>query len=119
MSISRGCLAIALVGWLSSAASAQSADWIALSTFKGFDLAGICTGEATAAEVRIDPCNSYILGAVDALQLSGQICVDQGAYTVKTVALVRKYLKDHPESWSLHPVVIVRAALTPHYPCRK
>lgn len=94
-------------------------DWIVLSTLEGPAFVELCDGGLAVTTVQLDPCNSYILGAVDALQVSGILCVESGGYTLKAIATVRKFVRDHQERWDRHPVTIVRDALLPHYPCNQ
>jgi len=66
----------------------------------------------------MDGCVGYIIGVADALQIDRKTCHNSsGAWTLQTVAVVRKYLRDHPERWDRVPVDLVKEALVQAFPC--
>lgn len=105
-----------------AAATAHPADhYLSLSTISGGDIAQMCAQEPYSEQgVPLDPCNSYILGVADTLQLQRATCRTQSnAATLQTVAIVRRYIKDHPEEWGSHPAFIIRKALGQAFPCNR
>lgn len=64
-------------------------------------------------------CTGYIMGVADALSIAGEVCVPASdSATLQINALVRKHFNDHPESWHVHPVGLVREALVEKFPCK-
>lgn len=67
-----------------------------------------------------DPCVAYIMGVFDALSVSRAICPTLGdATTLQMVAVVRKYIRDNPESWNSSPLFLVKHPLSHAFPCRQ
>jgi Rap1a immunity proteins len=70
--------------------------------------------------LEFSPCAAYILASVDQLSMSGQVCLpSSGGGNAQNLAVVRKYLKDHPERWNQHPAVVVKQAMIASFPCRR
>ncbi|WP_395622278.1 Rap1a/Tai family immunity protein [Sphingomonas daechungensis] len=63
-------------------------------------------------------CEGYILGQTEALHNAGSICLPIGATGIQAEAVVRKYLKDHPELWDRAAWWLTKQALTSAFPCR-
>ena len=101
---------------LAMAAVGAAADkTVNLSTITGSVLAQECARNRGLA---LDTCVSYVLGVADALQLERRTCrPPSDAATLQTVAIVRKYLSDHPENWGWHPSMLVREPLMKAFPC--
>jgi hypothetical protein len=65
-----------------------------------------------------DACAGYVLGAADRLSIEGKTCLASGdSWSKMMVAVVKKYLRDHPERWSDHPLWLVERALEESFPC--
>jgi hypothetical protein len=65
-----------------------------------------------------DPCTAYILGVADSLQRERVTCrPHSSAATSQTVAIVRRYIEEHPEAWGQPAVELVRAPLVAAFPC--
>lgn len=98
-----------------AAASAPVDRTISLSTITGAMLAQECARDRGLA---LDTCVSYVLGVADALQLEHRTCRPHSdAATLQTIAIVRKYISDHPENWNWHPSALVREPLMRAFPC--
>ncbi len=113
-------LATAIVSTLValSTSAVGSTKYVRMSQVTTADLADMCKS-TIVIEVRLDPCTSYILGAVDAFQLSGKLCVDSAtSYSIVALATVRKYLYDHPEEWGSHPTFVIQSALSSKFVCK-
>lgn len=90
---------------------------IVMSTVDMATIVDVC---AKPDSLKLDTCNSYILGVADTLQLSGKTCVpSSGIATQQMIRVARKYIADHPERWATHPAFIIREALVASFPCRK
>jgi len=89
--------------------------YISLSALTGGTLAAECEHDRG---LQMDMCTSYILGVADALQISRKTCRPQSdAATLQTVTIVRRYIKAHPEKWSMSPVLLVQEPLIAAFPC--
>lgn len=96
--------------------SYASAKVVSLSTITGPVLVDVCRVDRGS---EFDSCSAYILGVADALQYSGISCIPASdAFTIQTLAIVKRYIKDNPSKWGLHASQIVRAALTSTFPCK-
>lgn len=105
-----------LLGMAAMLQSHPADKYISLSMVSGGMLAAECE---TDRGLRLDVCTSYILGVADALQISRRTCRPQSdAGTLQTVSIVRRYIKDHPEKWGMHPVFLVQEPLIRAFPCR-
>lgn len=88
-----------------------------VSSTTGAMLATEC-GKSSETSLQFDPCVSYILGVADALQLDDKTCHGRSeAWSLQTVAIVRRYIRDHPENWGWSAVALVREPLMKAYPC--
>jgi hypothetical protein len=88
---------------------------IAVSSISGAQLERECR---ESARQDMDFCSGYILGTADALQISHLTCRPHSdVATLQTVAVVRRYILDHPEQWHEHAATIVYAALVRAFPC--
>lgn len=65
-----------------------------------------------------DFCSGYILASLDRLSLEGVICPTAEGLNVRALAVVKKYIADHPERWDGHPAALVEEALVFGFPCR-
>ncbi|MFM9852571.1 MAG: Rap1a/Tai family immunity protein [Sphingomonadaceae bacterium] len=77
-------------------------------------------GAECSAEDKLEAtyCVGYILGTSDQLSIHRDVCRKQSSGgNVQTLAVVRKYLKDHPENWDRHPLWLVKQSLTEAFPC--
>ena len=90
--------------------------YLSLSTTTGAMIADECE---KSSGTLLDPCNSYILGVADTLQIDRKSCRPQSeAATLQTLTITRRYIHDHPELWGRHPSYLVRDALIGAFPCR-
>jgi hypothetical protein len=107
------------LGLACSNANAQSAGKVySFSTVPMSAITGQCGGDGEG--VTLDPCASYVLGVADALQMTDAICrPNSDIATRQTVAIVRKYVRDHPDEWATHPVILIRSALGRAFPCQR
>lgn len=105
---------------LATAAVPLTERYVSLSSVTGGVIAQLCAQEPpTSSGVPLDACNGYILGVADALQLQGITCrAVSDAATLQTVAIARRYIRDHPEEWSAHSVSMIQSALKAAYPCK-
>ena len=60
----------------------------------------------------------YVAGISDSY-FSGSKCTDQNIKLAQPLAIVTKYLNDHPEKLSLPAATLVKAALREAFPCGK
>lgn len=75
---------------------------------------------ANRDDLTLDGCVGYILGVADTLQIDSKTCHGPSdLWTRETVAVVRKYVKDHPERWNIGAQFLVRDALIQAFPCLK
>lgn len=95
----------------------QAGETISLSTVTGATLAMQCAKEPDTT-LKLDPCTSYILGVADALQLSGETCHGESdAWTLQTITIVRRYIRDNPQNWGWSAAGLVREPLMKAFPC--
>lgn len=100
--------------WIIAALASQPN--ISLSSVTGGMLADLCRVDRG---MQLDPCASYILGAADALQADRATCRPHSeAATIQTLAIVRKYIREHPENWGWSPIALVKVPLMEAFPCR-
>ncbi|WP_368039741.1 Rap1a/Tai family immunity protein [Sphingomonas bacterium] len=91
------------------ASQANAAQAYVLSDLSTFPFGQECSQENS---LKLTACAAYILGAVDELSMSHAICLPMsGGGNSQNLAVVRKYLRDHPESWDQHPAYLVRSAM--------
>lgn len=79
------------------------------------------TAEETEANRRFADsayCMGYVNGVADSLDSHQLISRPEGVTTGQTVAVVIKYMQDHPESLHLPSIVLVTNALTKAWPYR-
>lgn len=89
--------------------------YVPLSSISGGMLVQECQSDRGAVN---DFCTGYILGIADALQLARVTCrPSSDAATIQTVAIVRRYIDEHPERWGEHSSLIVRESLMAAFPC--
>lgn len=99
-----------------SSMPAHGSDLVALSKIKAGMLAQMCRADVDA--VQLDPCNSFIMGAVDGLQVGRSICItDTSGYSYVAIGVVRKYLADNPQEHGKPAIVVVRDALRVSFSC--
>lgn len=122
MSINRAIRNVALVALASSPIlAATPGPWNNYPHYYGSAMTGsklvtVCkpdVGDGTAW----DPCSSYIIGVVDGLSAGKIICLTRNATSIQLVAMVRKYLSDHPDRWGGHASALIRESLRPTFPC--
>ena len=100
---------------IASAAPAQPP--LVLSSMKTSRFVEACAG--TLTDLTEDICVGYIMGVLDRMSISRQICLPYtGSTTLQAVAVTRKYLTDHPDRWNLAPISLVSTALRDTFPCR-
>lgn len=93
-----------------------SSDFVALSNVKAGMLAEMCRADTPA--VQLDPCNSFIMGATDGLQVGRKVCIaDTSGYSYVAVGVVRQYLADNPQEWGKPAAIVVWQALRLKFPC--
>jgi hypothetical protein len=92
---------------------------IFMSGTRGIVLNKICATSTPLEGESYSPCTSFITGAADALALEGSHCLPMGAEVSQQVAVVRKYVADHPEQWQKHSVLLIKVALSRAFPCRQ
>ncbi len=106
---------IGLLG-LTLALAAPARAQVSLSAVMGKFLAQECAGDESKPAG--DFCNGYILGAADQLQVTGKTCRQSSETAIQlTIAVVRRYLRDHPEEWPKHGFFLVQTALMQAFPC--
>lgn len=99
---------------------------VSASSSKTFNASGVTAGVlaqecAGHKSLSLDGCGGYIFGASDAVAAAGVICRPDNPTTgnLQTEAIVRKYLRDHPEEWSFLGSYVITKALKEAFPCRK
>lgn len=65
-----------------------------------------------------DFCSGYVLGTFDSLSGRKTVCPSDNVTTEQTMAVARRYLKDHPELWDRAPSWVLEQAFKAAYPCR-
>ena len=61
---------------------------------------------------------SYVVGAVDGLEVQGELCIETGVKDSQVLAIVAKYLKANPEKWAQSGYSLVKEALKPVWACK-
>ncbi len=84
--------------------------------YTGNDLSERCKSEGTIGP---DLCRGYVTGSADTLTNTGKICAPRQATDIQAVAVVRKYLQQHPERLHLPAASLVRHSLMDAFPCPK
>jgi hypothetical protein len=106
-----------LSGYFPAKAREPVAGQITMTSVTTATLVEICQVEPKG-ELVMDPCNSYIFGAVDGLSMGRLICMNSpSALTLIASGTVRKYLKDHPEEWGHPPIGVIYNALRTNWAC--
>lgn len=59
----------------------------------------------------------YVRGVLDST--SGLTCIPSGVTLGQSMAVVKKYLRDHPENWNWKASWIVSVAIMEAFPCPK
>jgi hypothetical protein len=88
-------------------------------------LAKVCgwTGNAAVSQLDTARCNQRVLGTIDGVvagerRMHGhEICLPARSTPPEKIAVIRKYIGDHPEAGSADVGDVVAAALTHAYPC--
>jgi hypothetical protein len=62
-------------------------------------------------------CMGFITGVASAMSVTGNFCWPDGAMGAQFVAVVMKYLDDHPELLHKRDLLLVHQALTQAFPC--
>jgi hypothetical protein len=75
--------------------------------------------ELPKVEVKIGFCEGYIEAHAEALTYEGKACIEADIAPAQLIAVVNKYLVDHPELWNRGASWLVRNALIPAFPCSK
>jgi len=101
---------------LALALSGVSADYVYASTVKTEQLAATCAGTA-GRPLEQNFCTGYVLATYDALSASKAICPGPGASTLQVMAVVRKYLAEHPEEWDKFASDVVGTPLKATFVC--
>lgn len=107
--------ATAVLALVLLAAQASNAAAVYVSSTTSFQLAQAC--EDSRGTLEADFCSGYILGAMDQLSATRSICPTGQAITGRALAVVRKYIADHPEAWGQHPLKLVEDGLRFAFPC--
>ena len=101
--------------WIIAALLSQPT--VSVSSVTGGMLASLCSVDRG---MQLDPCASYILGVADALQVDRMTCRPPSeAATIQTLAIVRRYIREHPENWGWSPVALVKVPLMEAFPCNR
>ena len=107
---------VGLFALMLALAAPARAQGVNLSAVMGNVLAQECAGDESKAAA--DFCNGYILGAADQLQVIGKTCRPASDTAIQqTIAIARRYLREHPEEWPKHGFFLVQTALMQAYPC--
>jgi hypothetical protein len=61
----------------------------------------------------------YITGVYDALSATSLCTQGQSVTVAQTVAIVSRYVRDHPEQWGRSAYVMVVSALVDAFPCAR
>jgi hypothetical protein len=75
--------------------------------------------ELPKVEVKIGFCEGYIEAHAEALTYEGKACIEADIDPAQLIAVVNKYLTDHPELWNRGASWLVRNALIQAFPCSK
>ncbi|GAA0704587.1 Rap1a/Tai family immunity protein [Dokdonella soli] len=73
---------------------------------------------STADGIDANRYTAYVSGVVDALD-GASICIPDGVKLGQLVAMVGKYLDDHPDQWNQAASTQVLLSLWPRFPCAK
>lgn len=95
--------------------SAQPTVWI--SNTSGKMLSSVCTSTAGDGK-QFDACSAYILGVSDGLALQGAFCAPLSNTASDHVAIVRKYLDQHPAELDKQAATLIKGALAKAFPCK-
>jgi hypothetical protein len=107
----------ALLVFVNASAEAQQA--VHVSTVETRLLAQACDATAGKDPLDANVCTGYLLGSFDQMSFAHLICPPDGFSTQQAMAIGRKYLKDNPEKWHLHPAFLLREAFSGSFPCRR
>jgi hypothetical protein len=77
------------------------------------------TDELVHAELGLGFCKGYIEAHAEELGLAGKVCLTTDNKPDQLIAVVKKYLADHPELWDKPAMWLVRDALAQAFPCSK
>lgn len=106
-------------------ASAHAKDWRYLSGAALSDLSlardRVLTGTSPIGSYDTTASTEfigYVIGTTDAFLANGTLCSPNGVSANQLAAIVSKYLKDHPDLWTLNGATIVFLALTPLLGCK-
>jgi hypothetical protein len=75
--------------------------------------------ELPKVAAKIGFCEGYIEAHAEALTYEGNACIEVDIDPAQLIALVNKYLADHPELWNRGASWLVRNALIEAFPCSK
>jgi hypothetical protein len=75
--------------------------------------------ELPKVEAKIGFCEGYIEAHAEALTYEGKACIEADIDPAQLIAVVNKYLTDHPELWNRGASWLVRNALIQAFPCPK
>ena len=75
--------------------------------------------ELPRVEAKIGFCEGYIEAHAEALTYEGKACIEVDIDPAQLIAVVNKYLADHPELWNRGASWLVRNALIEAFPCSK
>jgi Rap1a immunity proteins len=103
---------------LATNANTRAEEGIHASTVETAVLAYACEEFVAKGSLDTSVCTGYLLGAFDQMSFSRVICPADGFASQQAVTIGRKYLKDHPNKWHLHPAVLLREAFSNAFPCR-
>ena len=70
-------------------------------------------------EPKIGFCEAYIEAHAEALTYEGKACIAVDVDPAQLIAVVNKYLANHPELWNRGASWLVRNALIQAFPCSK
>lgn len=93
--------------------------------FAGQHLVQLCEGSKEGADD--SGCVFYVSGVIEGMWIASttrgitvgplHICTPEASTEAQFVAVVRKWLKAHPEQWHLSAVALIAKALYDSFPC--
>lgn len=105
-----------LLGLAAASVAAAPTPPIVISSIETGRFVEVCAGPLT--DMTESVCVGYVLGVLDAMSVSREICLSQtGSTSLQAMAVTRKYLTDHPDRWNQAPIVLVSSALRATFPC--
>lgn len=106
---------VAMFGLGSCLALPARAEPIVVSTVTTSVLATLCQRSASALDA--DFCTGYITAAFDQLSGLRLICPGVGVTTEQLIAVGRRFIEAHPETWDRHPSLVLQVAFKTAFAC--